>query len=424
MSKKTLATLLLMLAVLAVFCGFSTAETGMETVTSEPKNEIQTEALSLIIAKQEEHPALMTVNDAGYFQPYSRATVRETCESFYGLLRGLSGVSGKDETLDRTAWGGAYRAAALLHNSGILDDGMRPGDTLTRGMLAGMLQRIAGYLSGEESERAFLLAAEVSSGATGRDGTSGAEDVITRAELAVVLVRLVGREPDGTALFLGEHIPVDVSEETYAWEYISDAVTAGAVEPLAAGTYRAYGALYGVDENGELLRDVDYGVWTFGPDGKYTTGNAELDGFIEQVLQKCNVDEKSPEEALKAVYLHVKYNYVYLVTPADMVTEKKGDTGWENERALRFFQNGGGTCYGFAAGFGLLARSLGEHAYIVSAQVNEYYAPHGFVVIPEDGVDWIYDVEMEATRMERHKDLGLYHIKNYAVYNYWYTPDW
>ena len=107
-----------------------------------------------------------------------------------------------------------------------------------------------------------------------------------------------------------------------------------------------------------------------------------------------------------------------------MIVEEPAATGWENVRALRFFRHGGGTCYGFAAAFGLLARSLGEHAYIVSAQVNQYYAPHGFVVIPENGVDWIYDVEMEATRMERHDDLDLFRIKNYGIYNYWYTPDW
>lgn len=431
MSKKTYV--ILILVVLTLFCGFKMAEAdaakpetvGLVQDNSQPVNVIQVKDVSLTIAKQDSHPALMTVNDTGYFQPFYRTTILEACESFYGLLNGLSQVSAKDESIDRALWAEGYRAAALLRNAGILSGtDIRPNDALTRQTLVAMLERIAGCLSGEEAARAEALAGDVSAGLTGKDGTSDGEDIITRAEFAVVLVRLSGREPDEAALVIGECLPVDVSEDTYAWLYIADAVSAGVTEPLASGAYRAYGALYGVGPNGELLRDVDYGVWTFGPDGKYTTGDKELDGYIKQVLEDCGADELPESEVLKSVYLHVKYNFEYLVTPADMVTEEPGATGWESERALRFFRNGGGTCYGFAAGFGLLARSLGEHAYIVSAQVNEYYAPHGFVVIPENGVDWIYDVEMEATRQERHKDLALFGIKNHSVYNYWYTPDW
>lgn len=431
MSKKTYV--ILILAALTLFCGFKSTETDVSVPaqvlnTAEPAVEIQTEEVSLTIVKQDEHPALMTVNDIGYFQPFHRVTIRETCLGLYCLLDGLDQVSARDESLEQSAWAEGYLAAALLHNAGILpvEDGasLRPDEAMTRKLLVQMLEGIAGCLSGEEAERAKALAADVSAGVTGKDGTSQDSDIITRTEFAVVLVRLAGREPDEAALLIGECRPVDVGEDNYAWQYIADAVTDGVVESLDSGTYRAYGALYAVDSEGKLLRDMDYGVWTFGLDGKYTTGDQELDGFIAQVLEDCGVDELSPEEALEAVYLYVKYNFEYLVTPEDMVTEEPGATGWENERALRFFQNGGGTCYGFAAGFGLLARSLGEHAYIVSAQVNEYYAPHGFVVIPADGVDWIYDVEMEATRTERHADLGLFHIRNFSVYSYWYTPDW
>lgn len=430
MSKKTYAILIsFILALILCGCQASAAEADVPAeITPEPVVVTPSVAVALSIAEQDEHPALMSLNDVGYFQPFYRVTVAETCRGLYELLDGLSRVSAKDETLDRSLWGTDYRAAAQLHNAGILNlvsgEENHPSSAMSRQTLAQMLENLAGCLDGAEAERARAVAADVASGATGKDDTADGGDIITRAEFAVVLVRLAGREPDEAALLIGEYLPVDVSLDNYAWLYIADAVTEGAVEPLEGGTYRAYGALYGVDENGKLLRDVDYGVWTFGADGKYTTGSAELDDYIAQVLKACGVDERSAAEALEAVYLYLKYNYVYLVTPADMVTEEPGATGWENERALRFFQNGGGTCYGYAAGFGLLARSLGEHAYIVSAQVNEYYAPHGFVVIPVDGVDWIYDVEMEATRMERHGDLALFRIRNFQVYSYWYTPDW
>lgn len=71
-----------------------------------------------------------------------------------------------------------------------------------------------------------------------------------------------------------------------------------------------------------------------------------------------------------------------------------------------------------------MARALGFHAYAVAAEVNQFYGAHGFVVIPEGEVDYIYDVELEATRQERHGDLDLFHILNYDIYNYWYISNW
>ena len=422
MSKRTYTFLICAAIVLAFGCHQALAE------AAEPAEPASTAAaeISLSIREQDAHPALMTVNSAGCFQPFSPATTEDICAGLYPMLGGLNQASARGEGLGRTLWGGNFRAAALLYNAGILAQGqtVRPGDTLKRGALAELLERLASRLSGGEAERAALLAEEVRSGATSQDGVLEPEAAVTRAELAVVLERLAAREPEEAALLLGEYVPVDVERDSDAWLYIADAVTEGAPETPTSGTYRAYGALYAVDEDGQLLRDVDYGVWSFDADGRYTTGEETLDAYIAKALEDCEADELSAEDALEELYLYVKYNYEYLVTPEDTEPEAPGATGWENTRALRFFQNGGGTCYGFAAAFGLLARAMGEEAYIVSAQVNEYYAPHGFVVIPEDGVNWIYDVEMEATRMERHSDLELFHIENFSVYSYWYTPDW
>jgi hypothetical protein len=193
---------------------------------------------------------------------------------------------------------------------------------------------------------------------------------------------------------------------------------------MEGGVHRAYGTLYAAWDDGTMVVDADYGVWTFGLDGAYTTGNEELDNYLLDALEACGANDLNDEEALEAAYLYIKYNFEYMVRPEDMDTIEVGVFGWEYDRAVRFFRYGGGTCYGFAAAFGLMARMLGYNAYAVAAQINEYYAPHGFVVIPEDGVDWIYDVEMENTRQDRHKDLALFHIQNYGIYNYWYIPDW
>ncbi len=428
MSRKTCILTLILILMMLALCACGTqeepAEAASPTMAPTPTPEPTPEPLKLSIADGEEHPAFLTLESNGCFRSYARVTRREASLAFCKAVDGWQ--SGHYPFADLSAGENGYAEAAALCRAGVfpvaIGEEFSPGQSLGREELVGFLELLCQSLSGEELSRVESLVADVREGVLTRNGA--AESTVSRSEFAIVMVRLCGREPNEAAIVTGDCVPVDVGMENYAWLYIADAVTEGPVETPAEGVYRAGGTLYGVGADGELLRDTDYGVWTFGPDGRYTTGSADLDACIRAALSACGADELSDAEALKAAYLHVKYDYEYLVTPADMVVEEPAATGWENERALRFFQNGGGTCYGFAAAFGLLARSLGERAYIVSAQVNQYYAPHGFVVIPENGVDWIYDVEMEATRMERHPDLDLFGIRNYGIYNYWYTPDW
>ena len=190
------------------------------------------------------------------------------------------------------------------------------------------------------------------------------------------------------------------------------------------GMHRDGGRCYMVDENGLLVTDSTVGTLTFGADGRYTTGDAELDALLDGVLAACETDALSDEEALKAVYLYIKANGTYIRRPAED-NLAQGATGWEFEWGKTFLAEGcTGNCYGFAASFGLLARCLGYEAYIVSGQINQYYEDHGFVVIPEDGTDYIYDVEMEFARPERHPDLELFRTINFDIYYYWYEPWW
>ncbi len=382
----------------------------------------------LAVTGQSAHPALMGVSAHGDFIPEGTVSRSELCQILYSMLEGLSDAEAPFS--DFASGQKGYEEASALYDAGLLSDIM-DGDALyprlyvTRQDLTSVLVKLAQRLEGDQAQNAKTLAAEVASGQTSESGAAGGDkEPVLRQELAVVLERLAQREPDEAALFLRELLPADIDRDCFAWAYIADAVADGAVEPMEAGVHRAYNWLYATWENGTLIVDMDYGVWTFGLDGAYTTGDEELDGYLAGILEAIGAEELSTEEALEAAYLHVKYNYEYMVRPEDLDSVPVAQTGWEYDRAVRFFRYGGGTCYGFAAAFGLLARALGENAYIVAAEVNEFYAPHGFVVIPEDGVDWIYDVELEATRQERHADLELFHIENHVIYNYWYEPDW
>ena len=373
----------------------------------------------LSITAQQDHPALMDTDGNGSFYPERTVTKAELCGFLAPMLSGLP--AGEADFTDYRRGNAGYNDVAALYAAGLLreqaGEPFAPKAAADREELVYILHRLSLCLEpASAAERADLLAEELSA--------RGEEELLTRGELAEILVRLSGREVRQTALFIAERLPPDMTMEDGNWAYIADAVTEGIVPDPAPGVHRIYGWLYATWEDGTLVTDMDYGVWTFGVDGRYTTGSPELDDYLAEYLDISGASRLPDEEALQAAYLYVKYNYVYQIRPEDMEGEGVGEMGWEYERALRFFRYGGGPCYGYSAAFGLMARALGYTAYIVSAQVNEYHGPHAFVVIPEGDIDYIYDVELEATRQERHPDLSLFRILNFTIYNYWYEPDW
>ncbi len=390
----------------AVMSALTATATPAPTAVPSPTPEPTPAPLPLRLADQSEHPALMHLAGEGLFRPDDVLTWQELAVSLEALLEDLPAG---DTPLER---------AAAAH---ITDPGAAPDEAVTRMALADVLDRLSLSLPGRDGDRAEELAQAVEE----RRLLSGREEVLTRREAAVALVKLSGRTPNEGRLILGEGLPQDVDGEDEAWAWMADAATEGEIPRREEGVYRLRGWLYAADENGDLIRSGTYGVWSFDGDGRYTTGSAALDEKLREALAASGADELEGVEALQAVYLYVKNNFEYLVTPRDQTPEEEGSTGWEFKRATRFFRYGGGTCYGYAATFGLLARCLGEEAHIVAATVNQFHGPHSFVVIPdEEGTDWLYDVELEDTRPERHGDLDLFHIQNYTVYNYWYTPDW
>ena len=405
----------------------SPAPAAVRLTAATPVPEPTPDALRL--RGQSSHPALMRCDGSGAFFPAREVTRIELCRCLAGML---AGFSGEEAAFSDYRTGNAdFASAAALAGAGILpaeDGALHPREAVTRGEMSLVLNRLSRSLSGRAAERAAALSEELLRGfATPSDLGAGRDGPLTRAELAYTLVTLAGRAPDAAAeaaLFLAETLPEDVSPEEPLWAYIADAVTEGKTPRPGHGVHRAYGWLYAVWEDGTLIRDMDWGVWSFGADGAYTTGIPALDDALRAALADSGANRLEGQAALKAAYLYVKEYGEYLVRPEDEEVLEPGAMGWEYERADRFFRYGGGTCYGYAAAFGLMARALGREAYIVSAQVNQYYGAHAFVVIPEDGVDWVYDVELEDTRPERHEDLDLFRIEPLGYYNYWYETDW
>ena len=433
MNHKLICILLAAVMLFLSVCGctpqkddMSSTEPAADAVIIQTNMDDPAEA-ALFLADDTGHPALMTVMSDGAFHPDAPITKAELCMLLYPLFDGLQ--SGRSPFTDVESGDDCCRAVSALAAAELLPDrqggDFQPQHVVSRSYGTEVLQRIADGLGGEDAERARLVAIDMAAGLTaGGDELPSETSWLSRSETAVLLERLLGREPDERDLFMNGCLPPDADPADERAYIIADALTDGVPQPVTGGVHRLYGWLYAAWDDGSMITNMDYGVWSFGPDGRYTTGSAELDGYLAEALQVCGSTELDDEQALQAAYLYVKYNFEYLVRPEDMETIPVGVTGWEYERAERFFRYGGGTCYGYAAAFCLMARALGQHAYAVAAQINQFYGAHGFVVIPEGETDIIYDVEMEATRPERHQDLDLFGIENYSIYNYWYVANW
>ena len=428
---KLIRHVLLALALVLLAAGIrSSWERDVSPAEPETMSEAAPEAAPRVLSLSDrtDHPALMDRAEDGAFYPDEALTCGELTGALGRLVEGLPKPASV-MWLDERGLEGAYRGAAGLLEAGLPVPGgegaFRPEREVTRGELARLLDQLGLQMEGEEQVLVRAIATAVARGSMlesgeGPDGTQA----VTRREAAVVLMRLAGREPESERLFNAGLKPVDVSGDDWTWPFMADAALEGDIPTHGPGLFRMFGWLYKAGEDGAIVTDETDGVWVFGPDGRYTTGNASLDKMLVQALAASGANELTGQDALAAAYLYVKYNFAYKLTPRDEIPEEVGSTGWEFARASRFFRYGGGTCYGYAAAFGLMARALGENARIVAAEINQYYGDHAFVVIPEDGVDWIYDVELEDARPERHQDLELFHIQNYEIYNYWYTPDW
>ena len=158
------------------------------------------------------------------------------------------------------------------------------------------------------------------------------------------------------------------------------------------------GYLQAVDGEGNLLSACYVGVLHFRRDGRYSSGNRELDALVASVIHENTNPDMTRMQMLEAVYDytigHIRYaglsNYECSMQPAH------GRNGWMPEYAIRALRDGNGNCYCFAAAFAALARGLGYQAYATGGICGGTEDPHGWVqILDEDGNMWMNDPEIE-----------------------------
>lgn len=180
-----------------------------------------------------------------------------------------------------------------------------------------------------------------------------------------------------------------------------------AIDSYSAGEHEIDGGLYYVQKDGSFLTNGSVGHLTFGADGRYTSGNAVLDSYVDQALAECTNSSMTKSQKLRAAYLYVRDHGAYLARPH----QARGTTAWAEESALFMFEHKKGNCYCFAGQFLYMARRIGYDAYVVSGGVGRKDSDHAWVMIPENGQQYIYDVELEWGYR-----VGKYGKANYKMY--------
>ena len=263
------------------------------------------------------------------------------------------------------------------------------------------------------------------------DGTFRPEGTVTRAEAVTIINRALGRTPDKDAI---AEFPVspfsDVPASYWAyenileatishtrvwvipeekWDWIDDQWLEALVVRRPGGFYFEGAELYYIDPaTGFPVTDTTCGGLYFGADGKYTSGDAEIDQYVKDALSGIIDDTMTQEQKLHAAYNYARDSFTYLRRNY----YEMGDTSWAAKEAKTMFSTKRGNCYCYSAVFYFLARQLGYDAKLISGKVNNNNpVPHAWVEIAFDGTYYMYDPELEMSyRVKGNYSYNFYHM--------------
>ena len=239
----------------------------------------------------------------------------------------------------------------------------------------------------------------------------------TRAEFAYGVSRLLGSESAAEDVYYP-----DVAPTHWASAELLAAAGGGTLtkESLTSMTRDGFlwfgGYLYRLDENGYFLTDAEFDGLYFDKNGRYTSGNTELDDYVAQTLSDFMTPDVSRLDDLKTIYYHVKNDFQYLTRNY----YDSGATGWDIDEALTIFRTNKGNCYCYAGAFCALARGLGYNARTYSGSIGIENQPHAWTEITLDGKIYICDpeIEMNYWLLQMYTDNFMMLRENSLGWNY------
>lgn len=312
-------------------------------------------------------------------------------------------------------------------------DGFHPDQSITRAEFVTILSRLfeqeeAGISFSDVPEEHWAYEAVSTCVAKGwlsgySDGTFRPEKTITRAEAVTFINRILDRTADKARIDQNGKILQFIDLPLDHWAYYSMMEASvphsfsydegsgekkevwGEYTPVPAqrsqGPHLQDGQLYYVGNDGYYVRNQTIGLLAFDTEGRYTTGDRNLDDRLTQIVRAQIDPASSNYDNLGRLYRYVKRNYSYLSSYYVAI----GTTGWENEFAAPMLSRGKGNCYNYAALFALLARKLGYQAHAVSGELRtDFWSwdTHGWVEIVQNGVTYFCDPEFEGVYVVNH----------------------
>ena len=341
--------------------------------------------------------AFIAAESDGLFHPDKTFTRSDAVRAVYTLLKNKP--QGETFLNDVTTRARCYQAATTLVTEGwmsLTNGRFNPDIPISAEDLRGLL----GHVFSQRSVDA----------ATAEFGEN-----ITRGEAAVLFYTLLNAPQTGESAFYPDVTPNDPYYTAVTAVGLSGGNAWGEGGKPAPGFMHLEGYLYNVGEDGYFLKNADVGSLHFGPDGRYTTGNTDLDAYVADILADTIHDGMPQEQQLRAVYDHVRDRYLYLKRNLYEV----GELGWEIEEALTMFSTGKGNCYNFTAAFWALTRGIGYESVCLSGLVGGGRDPHSWVEIPIDGTLYIFDPETEMSYMLQKEYWADLYMLTYEEGEYW-----
>ncbi len=308
----------------------------------------------------------------------------------------------------------AYPGAALMRVYGMVQDGpFSPDAPVTRGELLFWMSFCFPPAEGgapspwsdsvpEALEPALCLALQ--KGWIDPE-TETPEDPLTGRELLFLMNRVLERE---TAV---EDLPpevyaslADTLDDPVLFAALAEAGVSHSCSSLQPESWADYtilrrldkgphfrgNTLYWVGEDGLFVVGREENGLLFDEMGQYTSGDAELDELVLQVLDETLSGEMTPYEKLRAVY---DYSITELRYGGSAVYERETDDWWQ-EAGLKMLRTKRGNCYSFAAAFCALSRPLGYNTKVSSGSTFGQ-GIHGWAYIMMDGEEHIFDPQSE-----------------------------
>jgi hypothetical protein len=413
-----------------------------------------------------DHAPYLSLDEQGAFHPSGSLSRREVVSVLYFLLD--TDLVGDGRFLDVAEEDPLFPAAATLKQLGVLSGSrLHPEESITRQEFLSMLcsffpegtepAEFADLTERDALYPLFRTAAERGWIESGPETAARPDEELTRMEFACIMNRILGRGGDredrwtmvGTILDIRHDDPHfwDAAEACISHRSLGEGAqerwTRSKALPLRQeGLFFLGTELHAIDARGNPVVNGEYAGLRFDADGIETSGDAELDRRIRELLPSL-VDPSAMkgDEMLSELFDYLMFHYRYRRGNYYQVGEP---AGWEIGEALSMLEEGCGNCYSFAALYCELARAVGYDARAYSGAVvgteknlelsysyvdvhgepmvlPQGHSPHGWVEIEIDGVSYVFDPEYAYLQYHKGKTgLGFFKMREADRLRYGY----